>query len=199
MVLNNAAAAFIGAAVTLVLVIIFMILMVILVRQCLAFLAKRSAVRAQMEAQRQARVDLERQRRGSITEPVPATFDWHHSIRVAGTPPPSYHEAKQLPAFEEAIVAEVGRKVGRERGDGTCSEVSDPMPGLGSSNDSDESSGGCMSRPTDVAEQRHVMVSILVEGDVVSNGSGEAELESGTGAEQDGGQEQLETDLAGQP
>lgn len=179
MVLNNAAAAFIGAAVTLVLVIIFMILMVILVRQCLAFLAKRSAVRAQMEAQRQARVDLERQRRGSITEPVPATFDWHHSIRVAGTPPPSYHEAKQLPAFEEAIEAEVGRK-GRGRGGGSCSDASDAMPDEGSGSDSENEGPGGGARLTQVAEQRHVMVSLLVEGDVISDGSGSAEPQPGT-------------------
>ena len=100
MALTNAAAGFIGASVTLVLVIIFMILMVILVRQCLAFVSKRNAIRAQVEHQRQIREQI-RQRRGSVTEPVPATFDWHHSIRIAGTPPPSYGEAKTLPAFEE--------------------------------------------------------------------------------------------------
>ena len=102
-VLSNAAAAFIGASVTLVLVIIFMILMVILVRQCLAFVAKRNSIRAQTEQQLRARAEFERQRRGSITEPVPATFDWHHPIRIAGTPPPTYHEAKGLPTFDDAV------------------------------------------------------------------------------------------------
>ena len=100
MPLTNAAAGFIGASVTLVLVIIFMILMVILVRQCLAFISKRNAIRAQMESQRQIREQI-RQRRGSVTEPIPATFDWHHSIRIAGTPPPSYGEAKNLPTFKD--------------------------------------------------------------------------------------------------
>lgn len=100
MPLTNAAAGFIGASVTLVLVIIFMILMVILVRQCLAFIAKRNAIRAQVESQRQIREQI-RQRRGSVTEPIPATFDWHHSIRIAGTPPPSYGEAKNLPTFKD--------------------------------------------------------------------------------------------------
>ena len=103
MALSGPAAGFIGASVTLVLVIIFMILMVILVRQCLAFLAKRNHLRAQMEQQQRQRENQQRQRRGSITEPVPATFDWHHSIRIAGTPPPSYVEAKKLPTFEDAI------------------------------------------------------------------------------------------------
>ena len=103
MALSGPAAGFIGASVTLVLVIIFMILMVILVRQCLAFLAKRNHLRAQVEQQQRQRENQQRQRRGSITEPVPATFDWHHSIRIAGTPPPSYVEAKKLPTFEDAI------------------------------------------------------------------------------------------------
>lgn len=107
--LNSTAAAFIGASVTLVLVIIFMVLMVVLVRQCLAFMAKRATIRAQVEQQRRARERFERQR-GSITEPVPATFDWHHSIRIAGTPPPTYREAQKLPSFENGIVGEETRK-----------------------------------------------------------------------------------------
>lgn len=118
MALSPAAAAFIGASVTLVLVIIFMILMVILVRQCLAFLAKRNAIRAQVETQRQARDNFERQRRGSITEPVPATFDWHHSIRIAGTPPPSYHEAKKLPSIENLIAIDKDNRDNDSSGSG---------------------------------------------------------------------------------
>lgn len=58
-----------------------------------------------MEQQQRQRDNQQRQRRGSITEPVPATFDWHHSIRIAGTPPPSYVEAKKLPTFDDAIEA----------------------------------------------------------------------------------------------
>ncbi len=98
---NTTAAAFIGASVTLVLVLIFMVLMVILVRQCLAFMAKRTALRQQTEQHRRQRADLERQRRLSVTEPVTPTFNWHHSIRIAGTPPPTYHEAKKLPTYED--------------------------------------------------------------------------------------------------
>lgn len=99
--INGTAAAFIGASVTLVLVIIFMILMVILVRQCLAFLAKRALLRQQLEAVRQHQ---ERQRRMSVTEPVKPTFNWHHSIRIAGTPPPTYTEAKDLPPLENDVI-----------------------------------------------------------------------------------------------
>uniref|UniRef100_A0A1X7UJR2 Uncharacterized protein n=1 Tax=Amphimedon queenslandica TaxID=400682 RepID=A0A1X7UJR2_AMPQE len=99
---NTTAAAFIGASVTLVLIIIFMILMVILIRQCLAFMAKRNSIRQQIEQHRQQRAEMERQRRLSISEPVDPTFDWHHSIRIAGTPPPSYREAKKLPPLADA-------------------------------------------------------------------------------------------------
>lgn len=99
---NTTAAAFIGASVTLVLIIIFMILMVILVRQCLAFMAKRNSIRQQIEQHRRQRAEMERQRRLSISEPVDPTFDWHHAIRIAGTPPPSYREAKKLPPLEDS-------------------------------------------------------------------------------------------------
>jgi hypothetical protein len=116
MALTNATAAFIGASVTLFLVIVFMILMVILVKQCLAFLAKRNALRAQTEHQQQARRQIERQRRGSVTVPVPATFDWHHSIRIAGTPPPSYQEAKGLPSFDETVSPTKKKRGRRGRG-----------------------------------------------------------------------------------
>lgn len=118
MALTNAAAGFIGASVTLVLVIIFMILMVILVRQCLAFVSKRNAIRSQMEHQQQIREQI-RQRRGSVTEPIPATFDWHHSIRIAGTPPPSYGEAKELPSFEDAADGETATGNTKEDGAGS--------------------------------------------------------------------------------
>lgn len=103
MTIGVEAAGFIGASVTLILVIVFMILMVILVRQCLQYLAKRNALREQMEQQSQLRnqQNQRQRRRLSVTEPVPATFDWHHSIKVEGTPPPTYIEAEQLPALEK--------------------------------------------------------------------------------------------------
>ena len=97
--LPNAAVAFIAAAVTLILVVIFMILIVILVRQCIALHAKRQALRERQQ-QEATRVQAAQRRRGSVTEAVPATFDWHHSIRVEGTPPPTYNEAEKLPPIE---------------------------------------------------------------------------------------------------
>ena len=101
-VLPNAAAAFIGAAVTLILVVVFMILIIILVRQCIALRAKRIALRERQEQEIQ-RAQAGRRRRGSVTEAVPATFDWHHSIRIEGTPPPTYIEAEKLPAIEDEV------------------------------------------------------------------------------------------------
>lgn len=98
--LPNAAAAFIGAAVTLILVVVFMILIIILVKQCIALRAKRRAVH-ERQVQEVARIAAGRRRRGSVTEAVPATFDWHHSIRIEGTPPPTYGEAEKLPSIED--------------------------------------------------------------------------------------------------
>ncbi len=98
--LPNAAAAFIGAAVTLILVVVFLILIIILVKQCIALKAKRRAVR-ERQIQEVTRVANARRRRGSVTEAVPATFDWHHSIRIEGTPPPSYGEAEKLPPIKD--------------------------------------------------------------------------------------------------
>lgn len=55
-----------------------------------------------MDQQRQVREQI-RQRRGSVSEPIPATFDWHHAIRIEGTPPPSYVEAKELPPIDGEV------------------------------------------------------------------------------------------------
>ena len=100
--LNGPAVGLIIASIILVLILVFMILIVVLVRQCLAFLSKRNHIRAQME-QRQRQRENPQRRRGSVTIPVAANFDWHHSIKIAGTPPPSYTEAKTLPSFEEGM------------------------------------------------------------------------------------------------
>ena len=95
-------AGFIGASVTLVLAVVFMILIVVLVRQCLQYRAKRKALR-ERQAQQQQTITQHQRRRGSVTEAVPATFDWHHPLRVEGSPPPSYGEAETLPSIKEAV------------------------------------------------------------------------------------------------
>ncbi len=111
--LPNAAAAFIGAAVTLILVVVFMILIIILVRQCIALRAKRIALRERQEQELQ-RAQVGRRRRGSVTEAVPATFDWHHSIRIEGTPPPTYVEAEKLPPIEDEVKRSTPNSVGED-------------------------------------------------------------------------------------
>ena len=134
---NTTAAAFIGASVTLVLVIVFMVLMMILVRQCLAFMAKRNAIRQQIEQHRIQRQELERHRRLSVTEPVTPTFDWHHSIRIAGTPPPTYHEAKKLPTFSDDEIKAGSPEKKNEidiKRDGDTSEVSIQIDNISDSN-----------------------------------------------------------------
>lgn len=186
MAINNAAAAFIGASVTLVLVIVFMILMVVLVRQCLAFLSKRSSIREQVEAQQRIRAEMERQRRTSITEPVPATYDWHHSIRIAGTPPPSYREAKRLPPLEDGAVPPTKKKTqvngGGAKGGGNDSDSSDVAGQRGLFVESTESDGVRMTGVNyrefedslnEVTHRRDVDVSIGIEHERQANGHAE--------------------------
>lgn len=166
MPLTNAAAGFIGASVTLVLVIIFMILMVILVRQCLAFLAKRNTIRAQVEQQRQQQEQL-RRRRGSITEPVPATFDWHHSIRIAGTPPPTYHEAKKLPSFDDAVEAQKKEKVVSENGttEGDSVDGNEIIEKVRSSSNEEGNPGDSLNQ----SNSEHTSVEVAVEENGTAN------------------------------
>ncbi len=182
MAINNAAAAFIGASVTLVLVIIFMVLMVVLVRQCLSFLAKRSAIREQVETQQRARAEFDRQRRTSITEPVPATFDWHHSIRIAGTPPPSYREAKKLPTFEDGVVGTTKQRVNGGGEGGEANESDSPEVGglrgsrLETAENDSPQMAGVSNRDLEeslnggIAQTRDVAVSIAIEHDQQLNG-----------------------------
>ncbi len=66
-------------------------------KECREFVATRNVIEQLVEEQRVE--ELIRQRRLSVTEPVAPTYDSHHSIRIEGTPPPTYHEAKKLPTF----------------------------------------------------------------------------------------------------
>jgi len=117
----STAAGFIGAAVALILVVIFMILIVILVKQCLALRSKRRAIRDRMD-QEVTRTQAARRRRGSVTDAVPANFNWHHSIRVEGTPPPSYGEAEKLPTLDNGTAA-IGENVTKKAAFRTGSTV----------------------------------------------------------------------------
>ncbi len=66
-----------------------MVLIMILVNR--AFTARLAARNHQQQ------VELEKLERLSITEPVAPTFDWNHSIGIAGTP-----EAMKLPTFSHS-------------------------------------------------------------------------------------------------
>lgn len=98
--ITNAAAGFIGGSVALILLIVFTILIVILVKQCLQYKTKQRILRERREQQEAALAQHQR-RRGSVADAVPATYDWHHSIHVEGTPPPSYGEAEKLPSLKK--------------------------------------------------------------------------------------------------
>jgi hypothetical protein len=97
MLLNNTSAAFIGAAVTLILAILFFIFLAIMIKLCLKYLYQRRMIQAQ-RAEVQARRQQARQQPPEA--PVPPTFDWHHSIKIQGSPPPTYEEAKDLPSIK---------------------------------------------------------------------------------------------------
>ena len=92
--INNTSAAFIGAAVTLVLAILFFIFLAIMIKLCLKYLYQKRMLEAR-RVEAQARRQQQRQVPPEV--PVNPTFDWHHSIRIAGSPPPTYTEAKELP------------------------------------------------------------------------------------------------------
>ena len=100
-------------------------------------MAKRNAIRQQIEQHRIQRQELERHRRLSVTEPVTPTFDWHHSIRIAGTPPPTYHEAKKLPTFSDDEIKAGSPEKKNEidiKRDGDTSEVSIQIDNISDSN-----------------------------------------------------------------
>lgn len=92
--LNNTSAAFIGAAVTLILAILFFIFLAIMIKLCLKYLYQRRMIQSR-RVEAQARRQHARQQPPEA--PVAPTFDWHHSIRIAGEAPPGYEEAKSLP------------------------------------------------------------------------------------------------------
>ena len=106
--LNNTSAAFIGAAVTLILAILFFIFLAIMIKLCLKYLYQRRLIQAR-RAEAQARRQQARQQPPEA--PVAPTFDWHHSIRIAGEPPPDYEEAKDLPnvSGNEEDVVSIGK------------------------------------------------------------------------------------------
>jgi len=98
--LTETSLAFIGASVTLVLAIIIIILLIISFRLCLKVVQRRYMVQQHLQNANSAN-----QESGQNQEDDPnlPSFNWRHSLRIAGTLPPSYEEAKELPSLDDTI------------------------------------------------------------------------------------------------
>ena len=97
---NPSETAFITASVVIAttVVIVIVVPVIILLRATIKDRRNAERERREQEARRILQRQTRRQRsRPSVTEPVPATFDWHHSIHVEGSLPPSYADAEKLP------------------------------------------------------------------------------------------------------
>ena len=122
-----------------------------------------------------------------MTEPVPATFDWHHSIRVAGTPPPTYKEARQLPSFEDGIVANKTARCsdGEDEGESSGSESSSRRNSVSDNEVHEETDNRGLADHgvAEVAQRRHVVASIVIENERNSQMmNSESEVPNGTQA-----------------
>ncbi len=97
-----------SAIIALAVVIIILVSIIVLVRS--AILDKRNTRRRNIDlaaeraqATRRVLQQEPRRYRGIIDTPVKPDFNWHHSIRVDGTLPPSYAEAEKLPSLDNNI------------------------------------------------------------------------------------------------
>lgn len=98
--LSETSLAFIGASVTLVLAIIIIILLIISFRLCLKVVQRRYLVQAQLQNANSANSEGQQ---NTEEDPNLPSFNWRHSLRIAGTLPPSYEEAKELPSLDDTI------------------------------------------------------------------------------------------------
>lgn len=98
--LSETSLAFIGASVTLVLAIIIIILLIISFRLCLKVVQRRYLVQTQLQNANSANSEGQQ---NNEEDPNLPSFNWRHSLRIAGTLPPSYEEAKELPSLDDAI------------------------------------------------------------------------------------------------
>lgn len=98
--LSETSLAFIGASVTLVLAIIIIILLIISFRLCLKVVQRRYLVQTQLQNTNSANTDGHQ---NTEEDPNLPSFNWRHSLRIAGTLPPSYEEAKELPSLDDTI------------------------------------------------------------------------------------------------
>ena len=98
--LSETSLAFIGASVTLVLAIIIIILLIISFRLCLKVVQRRYLVQTQLQNANSGNTEGQQ---NTEEDPNLPSFNWRHSLRIAGTLPPSYEEAKELPSLDDAI------------------------------------------------------------------------------------------------
>jgi len=97
--LTETSLAFIGASVTLVLAIIIIILLIISFRLCLKVVQRRYMVQQHLQANSANQDGTQ----NNEEDPNLPSFNWRHSLRIAGTLPPSYEEAKELPSLDDTI------------------------------------------------------------------------------------------------
>ena len=98
--LSETSLAFIGASVTLVLAIIIIILLIISFRLCLKVVQRRYLVQTQLHNANSGNPEGQQ---NTEEDPNLPSFNWRHSLRIAGTLPPSYEEAKELPSLDDTI------------------------------------------------------------------------------------------------
>jgi len=98
--LTETSLAFIGASVTLVLAIIIIILLIISFRLCLKVVQRRYMVQQHLQNANGANQESSQNQEDDPNLP---SFNWRHSLRIAGTLPPSYEEAKELPSLDDTI------------------------------------------------------------------------------------------------
>ena len=103
--LSETSLAFIGASVTLVLAIIIIILLIISFRLCLKVVQRRYLVQTQLHNATSGNPEGQQ---NTEEDPNLPSFNWRHSLRIAGTLPPSYEEAKELPSLDDAIPPKEG-------------------------------------------------------------------------------------------
>lgn len=103
---------------------------------------KRVQMREQQEVRRSTQAIWQQRqnqsRHSSSRDAVPATFDWHHSIRVDNSLPPTYTEAEKLPPLEE-----VPKRKTQQWSGGRRKELADRTPLVSGKIVKDKEMGRC--------------------------------------------------------
>ncbi|XP_065906126.1 uncharacterized protein [Dysidea avara] len=143
--LTETSLAFIGASVTLVLAIIIIILLIISFRLCLKVVQRRYMVQQHLQNANSANQENSQ---NNEEDPNLPSFNWRHSLRIAGTLPPSYEEAKELPSLDDVIPIKTSGdeiKLNTEiiKGDKTevCIDIGEESTGYVDGTNTDEQNG----------------------------------------------------------